>query len=215
MQRHAFSLLCLVALAAPLAADASTIKKCQDATGKWHYGDTAAAECAKSKVVEMSQEGVARKVIAAPPTEAELRQRELNRSEEERKKKESEDRARNDQLLLSTYGHEQDILFVRDRKLGQLESMIKAGEETLKSLRGALARLEAQAADDSKDPKSAEQTRKQIEQTQAQIARHEESIAGKRKEQDAIRAQAEVDQKRYRELKQAPAPRAAAEEGKK
>lgn len=209
MRHHTLSLLYLAVLATPLAADAAAIKKCQDATGKWHYGDTAAAECAKSKIVEISKEGVARKEIAAPPTEEELRQRELNQSEEERKKKEAESRARNDQLLLSTYGHEQDILFVRDRKLGQLESTIKATELTLKSLRGALTRLEAQAADDSKDPKSAEQTKKQIEQTQAQITRHEESIAARRKEQDAIRAQAEVDQKRYRELKQAPAPRAA------
>jgi hypothetical protein len=47
------------------------IKKCKDATGRWHYGDTAAEECAKSKITEMSDEGTTKQVIAAPPTEGE------------------------------------------------------------------------------------------------------------------------------------------------
>ena len=34
---------------------ASSIKKCQDATGKWHYGDTAADECARSKVTVITE----------------------------------------------------------------------------------------------------------------------------------------------------------------
>jgi hypothetical protein len=210
MSRYALLLPALLLSLTTAMAD-STIKKCQDATGKWHYGDTAAEECARSKVVEMSSGGVTRKEIAAPLTEEELRRSAASAAEDERKRREAGDRARTDQLLLSTYGHEQDILFVRDRKLGQIESSIKATEETLKSLRAALARLEQQAAED-KDPKSLEQTQKAVLQTKAQIARHQATIESRRKEQEAIRAQAEADLKRYRELKEAktgkPAPAA-------
>ena len=50
------------------AAKGAGIKKCQDETGKWHYGDTAAEGCAKSKVIVITETGTKRKEIAAPPT---------------------------------------------------------------------------------------------------------------------------------------------------
>jgi hypothetical protein len=202
LRRAAFLLpALLLSLAAMAAETTGKIKKCQDAQGRWHYGDSAAEECARSKVVEMSDEGVAKKEIAAPPTAEELRKQAANRAEDERKRQESDEQKRKDQLLLVTYGHEQDIIFVRDRKLSQLESMITASEGTLKSLRAALTRLEAEAAEDSKDPKAAQKAQKAIEQTKAQIAKHEEAVVAKRKEQETIRAQAEIDLKRYREIK--------------
>ena len=201
------NLICLLALGLFLpvigayAADAPTIKKCKDATGRWHYGDTAAAECAKSKVTVMSDEGTTKKVIAAPPTEKELRDREARRETIEAEQARAVEQARKDELLLSTYGVEDDILYIRDRKIAQVESQIKASEETLKSLRAALARMEAQAADEGKDAKAAEATTKNIELTRSQIARHEGAIAVKRQEQEGLRKQYAQELERYRELK--------------
>jgi len=178
------------------------IKKCKDATGKWHYGDDAAEECAQSKVTVISEKGFTKKVIAAPLTETELKERELKKEELEKEQKSAEDQAKRDALLLSTYGVEDDINYVRDRKVAQIESSIHASEETLKSLRGALARMEAQAADESKgDKTAAEQTAKNIAQTKTQITRHEAVVATRRKEQEDIRNQYAADLARYRELK--------------
>lgn len=177
----------------------STIRKCKDATGRWHYGDTAADECAKSKITVINEQGVARKEIAAPPTAADLQQRADLVAQQEKAK----EQAKQDELLLSSYAHEADVLYVRDRKLSQIESSIKASEETLKSLRAALTRLQAQAAEEQKSGKVSEQTAKGMEQTEAQIAKHEAVIAGKRKEQEMVRARAETDLARYRELKKA------------
>lgn len=182
------------------AADKGGISKCQDATGRWHYGDTAAAECARSKITVLSEHGVKKKEIAAPLTQADLKQRDDLQQKEEQAK----EQAKQDELLLSSYAHEADVLYVRDRKLSQLESSIEASEETLKSLRGALARMEAQAADEQKTGKVSEQTAKGVEQTRAQVAKHEAAIAMKRKEQEAVRTRAEIDLARYRELKKAP-----------
>jgi hypothetical protein len=182
------------------------IKKCQDATGKWHYGDTAAVECARSKVVEMSEKGMTRKEIAAPLTEEELKRRAEMKDEESRKQLEAEERKRADQILLATYGHEDDIKLVRDRKLAQLEATIKSSTDTLKPLNKTLERLEAQAADEAKAGKPSAQTAKGIESTRAQIAKHEAAIVTKRQEQEQIRKQSEADLARYRELKKAPAP---------
>jgi hypothetical protein len=208
------TVLLFVALALPLAAGAAEapqgkrIKKCQDAAGKWHYGDTAAAECAKSRITEISEQGIKKKEIAAPPTEQELKEREARKDEIERERKLAEDKKRRDDLLLSTYGHEDDIGYSRDRKLAQIESSIKASEDTLKSLRAALARLEAQAADESRGGKPVPApTAKNIAQTKSQIATHEAVVQTKRQEQEAVRQQAAADLERYRELKKGAAPK--------
>jgi hypothetical protein len=179
----------------------SSIKKCQDATGKWHYGDTAADECSRSKITVITEKGTTKSVIAAPPTEAELKEREAQRETIEAEQARAAERARKDTLLLSTYGVEDDIIYIRDRKIAQVEASIKASEETLKPLRAALARMEAQAAEESKDPKAAEATAKNIETTRNQIVRHEGAIAAKRQEQEALRKQYTEELERYRELK--------------
>lgn len=187
----------LPALAAP-GSSSPTIKKCRDATGKWHYGDTAAKACAHSKVTEMSEQGVKKREIAAPLTEAELKQREEKQAEVDQAK----EQAKRDELLLATYAHEADIIYIRDRKIAQLQSMIKASTDTLNPLRATLTRLEAQAEAEQKSSKAvSEQTAKALEQTRAQIARHETVIVQKRQEQEAVKAQAEKDLERYRALK--------------
>ncbi len=201
-------LICLLALGLLLpaigthAADTGpTIKKCKDAAGRWHYGDTAAAECAKSKVTVMTDEGTTKKVIAAPPTEQELKQREAQRENIEAEQARAAEQAKKDALLLSTYSVEDDIIYIRDRKITQIESQVKASEETLKSLRAALARMEAQAAEEGRDAKAAEATAKNIELTRSQIARHEGAIAVRRQEQETLRKQYTEELERYRELK--------------
>ena len=179
----------------------SSIKKCRDATGKWHYGDTAADECSRSKVTVITEKGTTKSVIAAPPTEAELKAREEQRETTEAEQARATERARKDTLLLSTYGVEDDIIYIRDRKIAQIETSVKASEETLKPLRAALARMEAQAADEGKDAKTAETTAKNIEMTRNQITRHEGAIVTKRQEQEALRKQYTGELERYRELK--------------
>ena len=182
---------------------ADTIKKCKDATGRWHYGDTAAEECATSKITVMSDQGTTKKVIDAPPTEAELKQIEAQREVDAEKQKQATEQAKKDALLLSTYGGEDDITYIRDRKIAQIETSIKASEETLKSLNAALSRMEKQETDDAKTGKADEDKSgaKNIEQTKIQIARHETLIAEKRKEQDVLRQQYADELTRYRELK--------------
>lgn len=207
------NLICLLALGFLLPANGAhaankgtTIKKCKDATGQWYYGDSAAEECAKSKITVMSEEGTTKKVIAAPPTEQELKEHEARQETEAAEKQRAEDQARKDALLLSTYGGEDDINYIRDRKIAQIETSIKASGETLKNLRAALARMEAQAADESKGNKAADQTTvKNIEQTKKQIARHEGVVEEKHKEQEALRKQYADEIERYREIKKSQA----------
>lgn len=203
------ALVATAVLPAPaVAADTKgpTIKKCRDATGRWHYGDTAAAACANAKVTVINEQGIKKREIAAPLTRDELKAREQQQVEAQ----EAKEQAKRDELLLATYAHEADIIYIRDRKLAQLESVIKASIDTLIPLRATLARLEAQAAAEEKANNSAsEQTTKALEQTRSQITKHEAAIAQKRQEQETIKTQAQADLERYLELK-SHTPRAAA-----
>lgn len=162
------ALALILAAAHATAADTkAAIQKCQDVTGKWHYGDRAAVECGKSKIEVMSEQGVKKREIAAPPTEAELAERERRKDETEREQHNAEERAKRDKILLQTYAVEDDIVLVRDRKLSQVEATIKASEETLKSLRNALTRMETQKQSEQEkdDKKALAQTEKGIAQT--------------------------------------------------
>lgn len=199
----AFTGLCALAIlplpAAPASKTSGTaIMKCRDASGRWHYGDSAAASCAQSKVTVIDQQGIKRGIIDAPPTATELKEREAKKAEEERAK----EQAKRDEVLLTTYSHEADILYIRDRKVAQLDASIKASQDTLIPLRATLKRLEGQAEAEQKSSGSvSEQTTKALEQTKSQIAKHEAAIAHRRQEQATIKANAERDLARYRELK--------------
>ena len=210
------SALLLVSLfAATLPASAADdkkggrIKKCQDAAGKWHYGDSADEDCARSKVIELDTRGIQRKEIAAPLTEAELKAREQNREREEQTRKLTEEQQRRDQQLLATYAIEDDIILTRDRKISDIEGQIRASQETLKSLRTSLARLQAQAAEEQRTGKQVSpQTAKTIANNETQIGKHEVHVEKMKKDQEAMRVQYQTELERFRELKRKPLPAA-------
>jgi len=183
----ALALLATLALGAPAH---SAIKKCKDEKGQWHYGDSAAAACAKSTIIEMTDTGTRAGETAAPLTETELAERERTKHERAKKKKEAEEQARKDDLLLATYGHEKDILYVRDRKLAQIERSIKATEVTLKTIQATLDRQKKQGAD-----------KKRIQHTESQVAKQQAVIAGMHTEQEQLRARYTKELERYRKIK--------------
>lgn len=192
-----------------LNAEAGKIKKCKDDQGRWHYGDTAGKYCDQSEIIELTDKGTKTRVIKAPATADELAERERNKEEEERKKKAAADQARRDEILLTTYGHENDIVYIKKRKIEQLESSIQASLETLKSLEATLERLEKQAAHEQRGGKSASpDTIKNIDNNKAQIARHEAAIQAKRDEQQALGKRYDGELERYREIKRRQASQA-------
>ena len=192
----------LAAMPSPAADEpkGAAIKKCRDAAGKWHYGDSAAEACAKSKIDIIDERGIKRKEVAAPPTAEDLKKREL----EQAQKVVAQEQAKKDEILLATYAHEADIVYVRDRKLAQVEASIRPIQEHINTLRGTLGRLEAQAAAERKANASTDQTDKLLGDTRLQIGKQEALIGQKREEQEFIRTRSAADLERYRALKSQP-----------
>lgn len=194
------SVLCLAfALDAAAAEKSTRIKKCQDGKGVWHYGDNADEACAKSKVTVIDDKGLTRKEIDAPLTDDQLQERERNRAAIEAEQKAKAEQAKRDQLLLATYGVDDDINVARDRKLAMIDAQIKTIEATLKTLRATLARMKAHAEQEQKTGKGNEQA--DIVKTEAQIKQQENSLVARHQEQESIKQRYAEELKRYREIK--------------
>ena len=181
------------------AADTKArINKCQDAQGRWHYGDTAAAACAQTKIEVMDQRGLRVKEVAAPPTDAQLKAREAELQAAEQAKRQAAEQAKRDKQLLATYGHEDDIALGRDRRLADVKAQMSTIESTLETLRATLKRMQAQ-------PGAAAN----IAKTEAQIAKQEASLAERVREQELIKTRYTEELTRYRELKGAASAKTA------
>ncbi|MBI5611577.1 MAG: hypothetical protein HY942_00695 [Gammaproteobacteria bacterium] len=194
-----------VAAAPPTAKDKVKIKKCQDASGKWHYGDTADEECSQSKVIEINKRGIETKEIAAPLTADERQARELEQAEKEKEAALAAERKRKDKILLSTYTSEADITAMRDRKLSEIDVQIRGSQATLKNQQDALARLQAKAKTEGNGKPGSEPTLASIAKTEAVIAKQQTFIQTKQQEQEVIKQQFQADLERYRQLKTKPA----------
>lgn len=193
---------CTILVAAMFSLPAQAIKKCKDATGHWHYGDNAAAACNKSVVIEITDDGMKKGEEAPPPTRQQLKDRAAADTEKQRLAKLASEQKRRDNLLLTSYGHEKDITYVRDRKLASIDAIIKASVSTRDSFGIILKRLEAQAADEQRKGRSVpKKIVANIAQTKEQIVEHEKTVVATRKERERVIKQYESDIKRYRELK--------------
>lgn len=202
--------LMMLSLPALAAEGDKKIFKCKDAAGRTHYGTTAAEECARTKVTEMSDQGTARRELAAPLTEEELKNREDRKVDDDRKKMDTDERARRDKILLSTYTSVDELEQFRARKLTEMEKVISSSETTLSSLRRSLERLESEVAEEQKAGKPNPKTAKALEQARLQVDRHGQQIEKRRKDMDNMRKQFDDDIARYRELKKVKPARSPA-----
>ncbi len=198
-------LLVTLGLKPGFAEPGFVIKKCRDANGEWHYGDTAGRACAHSKVIEITNSGVKTKELAAPLTPTQLKEHAATLAKTEKATQKVRAQARKDRILLSMYASENDITYVRDRKISDIKGLIEGEKDTLKSLRATLPRLQAEeTAQASRNKAAAAGTATIIADTRAQIATHEATIEKEQQEEAAVRQQAAADLARYRQLKKSP-----------
>ncbi len=136
----------LFLLLAAGGAAAQTFMKCQDADGKWHYGDTAARECAKSRITEIDQEGNRVQEIEAPVSEEELAARKAA-EEKARAEQEAADKLQGElERLRAIYDDEDAIIRARDERLAHIDRTVAINDALIKQSQSALAKLKQRAA---------------------------------------------------------------------
>ena len=166
----------VVFAAAPFVVDAQQIIKCQDAEGRWHYGQFAAQEC-ESAATRIDARGVRRGAIAAPPSAEELEaQRRIEALAEQEAQRQADERAAEERLL-RIYLNEEEIQRARDDRLAAIDADIRLSEDFLGRLDDRLAGLERELEEDNLSAADRERVEDEIQHADAQIARFRDAIA--------------------------------------
>lgn len=166
--------LLVAVVALPLGAQ--QIVKCQDAEGRWHYGQYAAAAC-EGGAVRIDERGVRRGTVAVQPSPAELeaqRQAEALAEEEERRRAEQREA---EERLLRIYESEDQIIRARDERLAAIDGEIALSEDFLQRLDARMLELERELqAPDVSDAARAS-IEGDIAHVENQIARFRDAIS--------------------------------------
>lgn len=178
-----------LALSAVNVASAGTIKKCKDADGKWHYGDFAAEECAKSKITEIDKQGLKVKEQLAPPTEAELEARREAQERQQQAAREAEARMKERERISKSYSSEEAITRQKDNQVQALDQAIDTDQKLKARLGARLGKLTATLAPPA-----------ELESVKGQIADYDAAIAAKQSKRAAIIKRFDEELALYREL---------------
>lgn len=147
MKRITIVFSAFLLLSTPLLSSAQVMKKCQDAEGKWHYGDVAISKCSKTKVTTLNERGFIESERDAPKTLQQLQKEsdeaEATASEDARLQAIEDERNR----ILSIYETEADIDRQRDNQINAVESNIVVHKAYLKSVAAKIERLKKQGAE--------------------------------------------------------------------
>lgn len=184
------------------AFQAYAVIKCQDKDGNWHFGDTLPPECAQEGYQELNERGMVIDETKAAKTDAEIVEAKHQAEVEAEKKKLEEEQTRKDKILLDTFTNVDDINMARDGKIAALETSISLAEKRNEKLQADMDKLVAQAAAAEREGKAPPETlEKDMQKLKRQIDNNNEFISEKRKEQETVKADAEKDVMRFKELK--------------
>ncbi len=182
-----------------VSPNALAIKKCKDAEGKWHYGDTAEEMCETTKVTTLNDRGFVKETLEAPKTEeekrveAEIAAKEAAEAERERKKQEERER------ILSIYEREEDIDRQRDNKLESIDGNIRVHKAYLKQMDKKITRLEGKAT--TARGKYKQDLEKEIVASKARVEEFGVELKRLERQKVSITKRFAYEKKLYRELK--------------
>jgi hypothetical protein len=195
----------VVAAAAVLLALAVTpvagqqIVKCQDAEGRWHYGQFAAEAC-ETGAVRIDERGVRRGAVPTEPSPAEREaQRQVEALAEEEAQRLAAQRE-SDQRLLRIYESEDQIIRARDERLEAVDGEIAVSEEFLQRLDARMADLEREHESPGLSESAREAVEADMDHTRGQVGRFRDAIAASLSQRRDIEQRYADDLERFREI---------------
>lgn len=199
---HITSALLLLAIFQSPAAFAG-MYKWVDENGEVHYSDRVPPKAVKQERKAINEQGRTVKVYERAKTEEELEEARRQRKIELEKKKQAEEEALKDRVLLATYSNEEDMIETRDGKLASIDGLIQLTERRIESMQERLGELTEDAASYERSGKPVpEVLTQQIENIRKQTSENKEFILVKLDERKAIEEKFSEDIARFRKLKQ-------------
>lgn len=195
-----------VVLLATSVAEAARLYKWTDEHGKVHYGDKVPPEYAKQERKVLNEQGVQVDTLDAAKTPEQIAEEERLAEQRREQERIAAERAAHDRMLLATFTTEDDMVMTRDGKIAAIDGVMRVTRGRIENLEQNLSDMTREAADLERAGKPIpDNLHEQIRGARGQIQRYLDYVAGKRREQEAIREQFEADIRRFRELKSAQA----------
>lgn len=181
--------------------NAWAIKKCQDADGKWHYGDTAIEECENSKITILTDRGFVKGEEERPKTEEELAAEEVANAEE-RQLEEAQRAAEEEKLrILSIYETAEDIDRQRDNQVRSVQSNIDVHESYLSNMEKRVASYQSKL-DASTNQRVKEDMQQKIAASRSRMLEYEKQLQSLRKDKVEILERFKKEKETYLALKE-------------
>ncbi|MBF0255791.1 MAG: DUF4124 domain-containing protein [Gammaproteobacteria bacterium] len=177
-------------------AEAAKLYRWVDENGNVFFSDKVPPSEAQHERKQLDERGMVVESTGRAKTPEEVaREAELERRRQEQKRL-AEEQKQKDELLLSTYQHEDDIILTRDGKLKAVDARIKILRTSLRYGQERLGRMKANAG-----AKPAKKAQEEIDKLEAQIKRYYQDIMGLEQQKQEIRTSYAQDLSRYRLLK--------------
>jgi hypothetical protein len=209
--------LAMLAASNAFAAKGSSVKsldhnrfKWRDAQGNLHYTDSVPPEAARLGYDIVNTQGIVIKHVDRAKTEAELAASKLDAAKQAAERRVAEQRARDDEQLLSNYPREDDLKHAQQQELEMLEQQVKAAAASLRNQEQSLADLLDRAAEAERTGKElpAEQTT-QLGRMRKQVDEQRMTVAQREHDRDEASSHFDEQVTHYRELKARLKPEAA------
>lgn len=175
----------------------SSITKCKDENGKWHYGDFAAEQCARTRVTTLNEQGVKIDESDAAMSREESRAKREAESRAKLLKAEKQKEHMRNRRLMMTYESVEHIESARDERLASVDGFIRVDKEFLKRLEDQYVQLESRRVSDPNNGKLL----KDIEVTEEQITAYEKSLANRLADREKIELEFNSDIERYQKIR--------------
>ncbi|MFQ5659463.1 MAG: hypothetical protein ACE5GZ_03495 [Gammaproteobacteria bacterium] len=180
------------------------IKCWTNSEGVRECGTSVPPEYAQKQHQELSKQGTLLKKQERAKTEEELKEEERLAAIEAEKKKQAEEQARKDKILLDTFSTVDDIEMARNGKLAAIDSRIKLTRKHIGKIQEDLdKRIKAAAAAERSGKAPNKALLQDIESLRRQIKNNQGFIEERRKEQKAIKQAYNADIERFKRLKAA------------
>lgn len=184
---------------APAAAQGRTTYCCTDDGGKQTCSDVLPKQCYGRAYREINAQGVTTRRIDAPLTAEQRAQKEADAKKAKEEEARRLEQDRRNRALLATYATEQDIDYVRDRTVADIEKAIDGLRVKQDELAKRKQQLDTEAEFYKKKPMPP-QLQSQMRDNEIEMKAQQAVIDGRQKEIGVVRARYEEEKTRYREL---------------
>ena len=192
----------LLLMAGGARAEKPSIKCYTNEDGVRECGNVVPPEHAQQAIDLKGKTGLTLQRQERAKTPEELAAEAAAREEREKAEREAKAKAAADQILLQTYGSEEDILMARDGQVASLASQVKLSEGRIEKLNKQLDEMIAEAAQAQKSGKPvSENLSAGIDAMRRELTGHRTLIDARTVEIKAIQEKAEADLARFRSLK--------------